>query len=170
MDGPVNLKRPTPSIEVLQRSQLLLVFLSVILVTAACSPQDERPGFWLSGDEVTTLVRDWQFTDEIQEIAIETRAWYLLAHSTTIWCVQHEGNLYVGSYGSEKKFWEKNIARNPRARIKLDGKIYDAVITLLDDEALSQQVNIAYNQKYDMEEVFGTATPQWWFYRVEQQL
>ena len=143
----------------------------VLLAAVACSPKDERPGLWLQGDEITTTVRDWRFTDEIEEIAIETRAWYLLAHSTTIWCVQHEGNLYVGSYGTEKKFWEKNIARDPRAKIRIEDKIYSAVITLVEDSALSQQLDSAYNQKYDMEEVFGAELiPPWWFYRIEQQL
>ena len=116
------------------------------------------------------MVNDWRFTDEIQEIAIETRTWYLLAHSTTIWCVEYEGNLYVGSYGTEKKFWEKNIERNPQVKINIDGEIYKATMSLLEDEALSREVNVAYNRKYDMEEVFGDEIPLWWFYRVEQQL
>ncbi len=154
----------------LHRAHKLLVLLLILLLTAACSPKDERPGLWLGGDEATALVSDWRFTDEIQEITIETRPWYLLAHSTTIWCVQHQGKLYVGSYGTEKKFWEKNITRNPQARISIAGEIYKVAISLLDDEALSRAVDTAYNRKYDMAEVFGDEIPRWWFYRVEQQL
>ena len=166
----MNLAALTSVYRKLHTIQRLLVLLSIVLLTATCSPKDTRPGLWLGGDESTTLVSDWRFTDEIQEIAIETRTWYLLAHSTTIWCVQYNGILYVGSYGTEKKFWETNIARNPQARINIAGEIYKVTVSLLDDEVLNQQVDIAYNSKYDMEEVFGDDIPQWWFYRIEQQL
>ena len=111
------------------------------MLTSACSPRDERPGFWLQGDEATGLINDWHFTDDIEEISIETRTWYLLAHSTTIWCVQYEGNLYIGSYGSEKIFWENNIARNPLAKVKIKYELYMVVVSLLDDEALTQEID-----------------------------
>lgn len=153
-----------------QAQKLLVLLLLLVLLTSACSPKDERPGLWLGGEEATAMVNDWRFTDDIQEIAIETQTWYLLAHSTTIWCVEYEGNLYVGSYGIEKKFWEKNIERNPQAKINIDGEIYKATMSLLDDEALSREVNVAYSRKYDMQEVFGDEIPLWWFYRIEQQL
>ena len=140
------------------------------MLTSACSPRDERPGFWLQGNEATALIYDWQFTDDNEEITIETRTWYLLAHSTTIWCVQYEGNLYIGSYGPEKKFWENNIARNPQAKVKINDAIYQVIISLLEDEALAREIDVAYNRKYNMEEVFGDAIPKWWFYRVEQKI
>ena len=148
----------------------LQAFLVLIILTSACSPRDERPGFWLQGNEATGLINDWRFTDGIEEILIETQTWYLLAHSTTIWCVQYEGNLYIGSYGPEKKFWGKNIARKPQAKVKINNEIYQVVVSLLEDETLAQEINAAYNQKYDMEEVFGNDIPKWWFYRVQLKI
>ena len=148
----------------------LQAFLVLIILTSACSPRDERPGFWLQGNEATGVINDWHFTDDIEEILIETTTWYLLAHSTTIWCVQYEGNLYIGSYGPEKKFWENNIARNPQAKVKINNAIYQVVVSLLEDETLAQEINAAYNQKYNMEEVFADDIPKWWFYRVQQKV
>ncbi len=147
-----------------------LVFLFIVLLTAACSPKDTRPGLWVGGEEATARVNDWRFTDAFQEIFIETRTPYLFPHSTTIWCVEYEGNLYLGSYGIEKKFWESNIERDPRARLNIDDQNFNVTVSLVDDEALTREIDVAYNSKYDMEAVFGDNIPEWWFYRVDQQL
>ena len=146
----------------------LYMTLSTLLLTASCQPRDESPGTWLQGEAVSSLVTDWQFTDNIEEIFIETTPWYGIAHSTTIWCVQFQGRLYVGSYGTDKKFWEQNIESNPAAKLRIDGKIYNVSISLLKDAELTRKIDKAYNEKYDMEEVFGEDVPQWWFYRIEQ--
>ena len=79
-------------------------------------------------------------------------------------------SLYIGSYGPEKKFWENNIARNPQAKVKINNAIYQVVVSLLEDETLAQEINAAYNQKYNMEEVFADDIPKWWFYRVQQKV
>lgn len=147
---------------------ILLIMLTMGL--ANCQPEDTRPGLWLSGEEVTSITNDWSFTDDIDEILIETGAWYFLPHSTTIWCVEFENNLYIGSYGEELKFWEENIERNPRARLKINDMLYQVELSLVEDTQLSQQVDEVYNRKYDMQAVFGNQIPDWWFYRVTQTL
>lgn len=123
---------------------------------------------WLGGEEVTTQVEDWTFADDVEEVFIETQPWYFIPHSTTIWCVQVDGNLYIGSYGNEPKTWEVNLARDAHAKIRIDGKIYRVAVTRITDEALTKDIDVAYNQKYDMTAVFGSDVPQWWFYHVEQ--
>ena len=151
------------------RSILCFAFL-IGMGLSACQPEDESPGLWLSGNENSSRVSDWRFTDDIQEILIETRTWYFLPHSTTIWCVQFEGNLYLGSYGSELKFWEKNIERNPQARLSINGDLYRVNVLRIQDLASNQQISEVYSRKYDMEAVFGNEIPEWWFYRVDQTL
>ena len=151
------------------RSILCFAFQSGIGLSA-CQPEDESPGLWLSGNENSSRVSDWHFTDDIQEILIETRTWYFLPHSTTIWCVQFEGNLYLGSYGSELKFWEKNIERNPQARLSINSDLYRVNVLRIQDLASNQQISEVYSRKYDMEAVFGNEIPEWWFYRVDQTL
>lgn len=140
-----------------------------ILVLSACQPRDVRPGLWLDGDVVTQSVHNWEFTSEVEEIFIETNPWYGIAHSTTIWCVALEADLYIGSYGPEKKTWEQNLMQDPEARLGIDGRLYNVVITPVTDKELAANLDLAYNKKYDMVEVFGNEIPPWWFYRVDQQ-
>ncbi|HIG43483.1 MAG: DUF2255 family protein [bacterium] len=143
------------------------VFL--LLMSLACQPRDVQPGLWLSGDEVNQQIDDWGFTDEIEEIYVETKPWYGIPHSTTIWCVVFAGELYIGSYGVEKKAWENNLAQDPEARLGISGKLYKVAVSRVTDKEIAENLNIAYNRKYDMEEVFGNEVPEWWFYLVEQQ-
>jgi hypothetical protein len=112
---------------------------------------------------------DWSFTDGTQEIFIETRPWYGIPHSTTIWCVTLDGALYVGSYGDEKKRWERNIERDPEARLSIGGRLYDIRLAPVGAEEQIHALDAAYKIKYDMAEAFGEAVPEWRYYRVVQR-
>jgi hypothetical protein len=138
-----------------------------LLFAIGCEPQDTRPGMWLSGTQATELVGDWHFVGEVDEIFVETRTVYGLRHSTTIWCVELEGRLYIGSYDEDVKFWERNVARNPNARLRIEDTIYDVTVTPLAADALSRKLDERYASKYDMVEVFGEDVPAWRYYRVE---
>jgi hypothetical protein len=151
----------------MQPGWLLVVFAAAV-VWIGCQPKDVRPGLWLSGESVEAHVDDWRFTGDIEEIFIETRPWYGLPHSTTIWCGELDGHLYVGSYGDEKKAWEKNIARNPEARLQIAGKLYRVELEPVTDADLTASLDAVYAQKYDMAEVFGDDLPRWWYYRAAQ--
>ena len=145
------------------------VALACALLAAACDPVGNRPGSWLRGDAVGTPVADWTFTDDEGEIFIETRLWYALPYSVTIWCAELDGTLYVGSYGDEKKLWVKNIERSPDARLEIGGRLYPVTLTPVDDPDLTARIDDAYERKYDVGSVFGDDPPEWWYYRVEQQ-
>ena len=131
-----------------------------------CQPEDETPGLWLRGEIDSKRVDDWRFTDDVEEIFVETRPWYGIPHSTTIWCVQIGGELYIGSYGDEKKTWEKNLARNPAAKLAISGKLYEVTVTPVTEPDRVEALDSAYAQKYDMADVFGDAIPEWWYYHV----
>jgi len=142
--------------------------LLVALIGVACQPKDERPGLWLRGEPVAEEVSDWSFTDGIQEIFIETRLWYGIPHSTTIWCATLDGALYVGSYGDEKKRWEQNIERDPEAKLSIGGRLYDVSLTPVTEDERIRALDAVYKSKYDMVEVFGEKVPTWRYYRVVQ--
>jgi hypothetical protein len=145
---------------------LLLAVLTLAVAWMGCQPEDESPGLWLRGENSEGSISDWGFTREVEEIFIETRPWYQTPHSTTIWCVELDGALYIGSYGDEKKRWERNLARNPEARLRIAGKIYQVRVTPVTDRDLIDALDAAYVQKYDMAEVFGDEIPPWWYYRI----
>jgi hypothetical protein len=147
----------------------LLALLALAVSCVGCQPKEVVPGMWIRGEPIEEQVDDWTFARETEEIFIETRAWYGLPHSTTIWCVEQSGNLYIGSYGDKKKTWEKNVARNPEVRLAIAGKIYEVAVTPVTDRALVDTLDDAYTQKYEMAEVFGDDLPEWWYYRVEQR-
>jgi hypothetical protein len=151
----------------------LFVGLGLLACLACQQPQDEQTGFGLDGERASGPFRGWAFTDDIEEIAIETRPWYGIPHSATIWCVEVNGRLYLGSYGwaedreEERKFWEKNVARNPSATLGIDGKLFDVTVSALTNPVVERLVEAAYTTKYDMADVFGEDLPEWWYYAVE---
>jgi hypothetical protein len=145
----------------------IAVLLGIGLLSAGCQPKDTRPGLWLQGERVEAPVQDWRFTDDAQEIFIETRAWYGLRHSTTIWCVELDGRLYIGSYDDDVKFWERNVDRNPTAQLGIEGRLYDVAITPIANGETRQRLDERYAAKYDMVEVFGEDLPAWRYYNVE---
>ena len=144
----------------------LLALLAIAAWCVGCQPKDVIPGQWLRGDLVEEQVDDWGFTQEIEEIFIETRAWYRIPHSTTIWCVEHSGELYIGSYGDQKKRWEKNVARDPNVKLAIAGKLYESELSPVTEVDRVAALDAAYASKYDMAEVFGDEVPDWWYYHV----
>jgi hypothetical protein len=74
-----------------------LILLLVVTRITGLEPTLRRPGLWLKGELVTTPVADWSFTDQVQNIQIQTNSWYLLPHSVTIDCVSYKGRLYLFS-------------------------------------------------------------------------
>ena len=142
------------------------VVLVAAVVVLGCQPEDETPGRWLDGEAALEWVDDWSFTNEIEEIFVETRPWYGIPHSTTIWCVELGGDLYVGSYGDEKKTWEKNLVPEAQARLAISGKLYDVTLQQVEDPGRVAALDAAYAQKYDMADVFGDEIPAWWYYKV----
>ena len=148
--------------------QRTLILIGLVL-SLGCQPEDVQPGLWLDGDLVQERINDWQFCSAVEEIFIETRTWYGIPHSTTIWSVVQGGDLYIGSYGEEKKTWENNIAADSNARLHISGRLYEVVVTPVANPEVTAAVNQSYHQKYDMGEVFGNEIPDWWFYQVTQR-
>jgi len=107
-----------------------------------------RPGLWLSGEVVSEPVSDWDWVYQVNDpirgntIMLETQTWYGVPHSVTISPTARGKELYIG--GSEQDFrlerdfphskrWWANIERDPRVRMKIDGKIYEMTVALVAD-------------------------------------
>ena len=108
------------------------------------------PGLWLTGEVVREPVTNWDWVYEVNDpirgnsIMLETRTWYGIPHSVTINPTARGDKLYIG--GSEQDFrlkkefpyskrWWANIERDPRVRIKIDGKVYEMTVALVADRA-----------------------------------
>ncbi len=108
------------------------------------------PGLWLTGDVVREAVTDWDWVYDVNDpvrgnsIMLETRTWYGIRHSVMINPTARGDKFYIG--GSERDFrlekefphskaWWANIERDPRVRMKIDGKIYEMTVALVADRA-----------------------------------
>jgi hypothetical protein len=131
-----------------------LVLVVFVALTAGCQPADERPGLWLSGEVEVGPVGDWSFTNEIEEIFVETRTWYGLPHSVTIWGAAQGGHFYLPSlyYAKEEypdaRYWNRNVVRDPRVRVEIGDRIIEGAAELVTDESELDGAMQAFAQKY----------------------
>lgn len=108
-----------------------------------------RPGLWLKGQLVITPVSDWSFVSNIPHpghsintILVETRTPYWIPHSVRVMPDVHDGQLYIRSHQDrmdlqfpKDKSWTADVARDPRVRIKVGDKLYQATLVLVADRA-----------------------------------
>ena len=108
-----------------------------------------RPGLWLKGEVVTTPVTDWSFVDKVEHpgrsintVLVETRTPYFIPHSVRTMPFVRNGVLYIRSHQDRMdvqfpndKSWTSNVARDPRVRIKIGDKLYEATMVLVSDRA-----------------------------------
>jgi hypothetical protein len=131
-----------------------LVLLLVVARVTGLEPTTRRPGLWLKGELVTTPVADWSFTDQVQNIKIQTNSWYLLPHSVTINCISYKGQLYLYSFYAagltypHGRSWNEDVARDPHVRIKIGDQLYDRTLVLATDAAEQEAVHEATFKKY----------------------
>jgi hypothetical protein len=145
----------------------VVVVVAVALIAlrvVGLDPHERRPGLWLQGEVVTTPVTSWAFTDKYPTIYIQTRSGYLLPHSVTITCVNHNGQLYLTSvfrHGSpfpEGKRWTSNVMRDPRVRLKIGDQVFDETVSLVTDPAERAAVLESKAKKYPAQRVAKTST------------
>jgi len=86
----------------------------VILHLTGLNPSGSRPGLWLSGNLITTPVADWSFANSYPTIEVQTKTWYLIPHSVTVWGVGSQDHLYLQALGN----WRRNVVRDPHVRIR----------------------------------------------------
>ena len=127
--------------------------LAAAALASACGiePSDERPGFGIRGEVTHEPVDDWSFTDEIEEILIETRTWYRIPHSVTIWCVSIEGALYVGASFPDlpdERQWVTNVKRDPNVRLAIGSGIYERRLEPVESSEQTDFVNRVFGGKY----------------------
>ena len=150
---------PAGMIRKLAFKALLLIFVSFglflsFLRVVGYEPKDTSPGLWLSGDIVSESITDWSFTNEIDEIFVETRTPYLVPHSITTYCGVYDGNFYLFSAyyeGGEFPYarrWNQNVIRDPRVRLKIGEEIYQQNLRFVKDESSKAPIHSAFVDKY----------------------
>ncbi len=151
-----------------------VALFTFVALTVGCQPTDERPGLWLSGEVEAGPVRDWSFSDANEEIFVETRTWYCVRHSVTIWGATQGGRFYLPSlyYDEEEfpnaRFWNRNLVRDPRVRVKIGERLFDGTAELVTDESEWNRAAGAFGRKYPAFEEYGREPgAKWIFLRFE---
>jgi hypothetical protein len=125
----------------MSRSRLLVLLLAV----AGCSrPLVLFPGGALEGP-VAPIPASWSFTDAVSTVQLETRP--PDPYSVNIWVIALDPHLYVHA-GANRSAWVENLEADPRARIRIDGTIYELAAARVADQAEFDRFSDAYEKKY----------------------
>ena len=136
---------------------VITLFTILSLLIVGYEPQDQSPGLWLTGELATENVADWSFTEQHEEIFVQTRSPWLIPHSVTTYCATYNDSFYLFSayYGGgdfpDLRRWNKNVVRDPRVRLKIGDQLFDQTLSYIDDESIRMPVHQAFVDKY----------PQW---------
>ena len=136
---------------------VIALFTILSLLIVGYEPQDQSPGLWLTGELATEPVADWSFTEQHEEIFVQTRSPWLIPHSVTTYCATYNDSFYLFSayYGGgdfpDLRRWNKNVVRDPRVRLKIGDQLFDQTLSYIDDESIRMPVHQAFVDKY----------PQW---------
>lgn len=143
------------------------------------------PGLWLSGEVVRDPVADWDWVNDVNHpelgntIMLETRTWYGIPHSVTALPTARGDKLYIG--GSARgarlnrefpnfKSWWANVERDPRMRIKIDGKIYEMTAALVHDPAeLAEIIGRDPITTTIAEDGTQQVVAKWYYWRISQR-
>ena len=113
------------------------------------------PGLWLTGEVAREPVDNWDWVADVAHpvrgntIMLETRTWYGIPYSVTILPTPRGDKLYIGGSARDERLerefpnykkWWANVERDPRVRLKIDGKIYEMTATLVHDPEEFAQV------------------------------
>lgn len=143
------------------------------------------PGLWLTGEVVREPVENWDWVTEVDHpvrgntIMLETRTWYGIPYSVTILPTPRGDSLYIGGSARDDRLvrefphykqWWTNVERDPRVRLKIDGKIYEMTASLVHDpvefrEVIGRDPVTLARADDGTEEVVA----KWYYWRVTQR-
>jgi hypothetical protein len=130
-------------------------------------PKDQRPGLRLRGESAGEIPATWSFANDYKEIAIEVRTPYRIPHSVTIWCGVANGQLYVAARNPQAKRWPSWVERDPNVRLRIGERIYEVMLSVVDDPDQIAKVRRAYVAKYDLPDPPPEGGPPLRYWRVD---
>jgi hypothetical protein len=139
---------------------------AIVLFAIACGPVGPIPGGPLWGNEVVEPVDDWTFADRRREIQLETRP--ESPYSVNVWCVLHEGRLYIPSGKPQGKRWVRYLVEDDRVRLRVGRDIHLAHAVRVTEPAERRAAVEAYMKKYNLPDPDdSTSGREVWFFRID---
>ncbi len=143
------------------------------------------PGLWLSGELEREPVDNWDWVYGVSDpergntIMLETRTWYGIPYSVTILPTPRGDKLYIGGSAREARLerefphykqWWANVERDPRVRLKIDGKIYEMTAALVHDPVeLAEIIGRDPITTRVAEDGTEQVVAKWYYWRVFQR-
>ena len=143
------------------------------------------PGLWLPGEVVNEPVENWDWVYDVDHpvrgstIMLETRTWYGIPYSVTILPTARGEKLYIGGSARdarlEREFpnykqWWANVERDPRVRLKIDGKIYEMTAARVHDpDKLAQILGRSPVTTAVAEDGSEQVVAKWYYWEVTQR-
>lgn len=125
----------------------LALVLAALALGACGGPLGVVPGGKLDGEPVDAPIDDWAFASKTEDLQLETDP--ADPYSVNIWFVTEGAKLWVFAGGGESSTWAKNLLADPRALVRIDGKLYPRKAVRVTDPAEIEHVQQLYLAKYD---------------------
>ena len=130
----------------------VLALACIAVLVVPIDPMGRIPGTRLAGDLAADQTPVWADYGR-KTIAVQTRTSYGLPHAVTTTSWVHDGHLYVPCARCDGKRWPRNVARDNRVRLKIDGELYDRRAVRITDAAERARILAAVGR----EDVGGVA-------------
>ena len=143
------------------------------------------PGLWLSGEVVKEPIENWDWVLDVAHpergntIMVETQTWYGIPYSVTILPTPRGDKLYIGGSARDARLeqdfpnykqWWANVERDPRVKLKIDGKIYEMTAVLINDPVeLSEILGREAITKAVAEGGSEQVVAKWYYWQVFQR-
>jgi len=70
-------------------------------------------------------------------------------HEIEIWFVVYENSLYLMSGNLDKSDWVRNLLKDSNVTLRIAGKLFSAVASLLENHSVEQKIRTAMAFKYN---------------------
>lgn len=121
---------------------ILAVALTLFAARFADGPWAVISGGSFTSGEVVTEEPDWSFVKDRQEVEFELVS---TGRSRTTWIMEVDGRIFIPSgymnttFGKIWKQWPAHAEADPRAILRIDGKLYHRkMVRIMDDPALPE--------------------------------
>lgn len=139
----------------------LIAALGAAYVSYFC-PCERTPGFWLSGEEVTTPVDDWTFANDASLCQLEVETWR--PHSINLNCMSTGPDLFVSCSYCEDKYWSNTALAYPSGKIKIGDKLSPVEFERITDPVW---LDIAWRARaLKLNRPAGERPEHWWTFKL----
>ena len=128
------------------RFAVLGLVIMVVVIGSAYAfycPCERVPGMVLLGEQVSELVQDWGFANEVRLCQIQVSGG-LLPHAINLNCMSSAGALYVSCSRCEGKMWSSVALDNPYGWLRLGEKVYPVHLQRLQSP---QRLDVAWQAR-----------------------